>query len=229
MCASTNGWPNLKYDAKGLLGRLIGRFLPAGFYYKTFMFPAFLWDFYESVIRQAAGLGRAPVKSDPDTYDHLHHHADVLIVGAGPAGLQAAKVVAQSGARVILVDENPQLGGSLLVDQYEIDGSTAIKWVSETEDQLQINDVVILSRTTVVGYHDHTYLVAHERRTDHVSESTLQSSRQRMHLIRASHVIIATGAQERPLVYANNDLPGCMQAYAVKSYIRKFGVVPGKS
>ena len=228
VCGSTNGWPNLKYDAKGLLGRLIGRFLPAGFYYKTFMFPAFLWDFYESVIRQAAGLGRAPAKSDPDTYDHLHHHADVLIVGAGPAGLQAAKVVAQSGARVILVDENPQLGGSLLVDQYEIDGSTAIKWVSETEDQLQINDVVILSRTTVVGYHDHNYLVAHERRTDHVSESTLQSSRQRMHLIRASHVIIATGAQERPLVYANNDLPGCMQAYAVKSYIRKFGVVPGK-
>jgi len=228
VCRTTNGWPSLDYDLKSLFGRLAGRFLPAGFYYKTFMFPGFFWDFYETVIRRAAGLGRAPQAPDPDTYDHLHHHADVLIVGGGPAGLQAALVVARAGAQVMLVDDQAQLGGSLLVDHHEINGSSALQWVSEAEQQLDAANVVVLRRTTVIGYHDHNYLVAHERRSDHRAESCHDHGRQRLHLIRANEVIIATGAQERPLVYAGNDLPGCMQAHAVKSYIRKFGVVPGK-
>jgi len=227
-CRTTNGWPGVENDVMGLMGRLAAKFLPPGFYYKTFMFPAFLWGFYEHLIRRAAGLGRAPEVADPDTYDHLNHYAEVVIVGAGPAGLQAATVLAQSGARVMLIEERPWLGGSLLVEQQQINGAGALQWVSDTEDRLDGAGVAILKRTTVIGYHDHNYLVAHEKRTDHVSENCLDHSRQRLHLIRAAHVILATGAQERPLVYARNDLPGCMQAHAVKAYIRQYGVVPGE-
>ena len=227
-CRTTNGWPSVDYDVMGLFGWLAEKFLPAGFYYKTFMFPTFLWDFYECLIRRAAGLGRASEEPDPDTYDHLNHHADVVVVGAGPAGMQAASVLAQSGARVMLIDANPWLGGSLLVDPQEINGTDCQAWVSDIQDQLFDSGVTVLKRTTVIGYHDHNYLVAHEKRTDHGSESCPEYSRQRLHLIRAEQVILATGAQERPLVYAHNDLPGCMQAHAVKTYIRRYGVVPGE-
>ena len=228
VCESTNGWPSVEHDVMGVFGRLAARFMPAGFYYKTFMFPAFFWNLYEHLIRAAAGLGRSPEVPDPDTYDHLHHHADVAIVGAGPAGLAAAGALAASNLRVLLVDENPDLGGSLLVDRPVLNGSPASDWIRGVEAKLHsAADVTILRRTAVVGYHDHNYLVAHQKRTDHESESCATHSRQRLHLIRAKHVIIATGAQERPLVFAKNDLPGCMQASAVKTYINRFGVVPG--
>ncbi|SVD99457.1 uncharacterized protein METZ01_LOCUS452311, partial [marine metagenome] len=127
-CRTTNGWPSVDYDVMGLFGWLAEKFLPAGFYYKTFMFPAFLWDFYECLIRRVAGLGRASEEPDPDTYDHLNHHADVVVVGAGPAGMQAASILAQSGARVMLIDANPWLGGSLLVDPQEINGTDCQAW-----------------------------------------------------------------------------------------------------
>ncbi len=229
VCHSTNGWPNVETDVMGLFGKLTSRFMPAGFYYKTFMFPAFLWDFYESMIRKAAGLGRSPEVPDPDTYDHLNHHADIVIVGAGPAGLMAAKAAAGSAARVMLIDEGAHAGGSLLSDSQQLNGDAAETWIRETLAELEAApNVTVLQRTAVVGYHDHNYLVAHEKRSDHLGESCEVHSRQRLHAIRAEQVILATGAQERPLVYGTNDLPGCMQAHAVKTYIRRYGVVPGE-
>ncbi|WP_290797505.1 2Fe-2S iron-sulfur cluster-binding protein, partial [Halomonas sp.] len=111
---STNGWPNVQRDMMSLVGKLGGKFMPPGFYYKTFMAPASMWMTYEKFIRKGAGMGRSPAENDPDIYDHLHQHCDVLVVGAGPAGLAAALAAASGGARVILVDEQEEMGGSLL-------------------------------------------------------------------------------------------------------------------
>ncbi|BES71390.1 sarcosine oxidase subunit alpha [Marinobacter nanhaiticus D15-8W] len=225
----TSGWPNLNFDFLGVIGALFGRMLPPGFYYKTFMFPQAAWETYEKYIRKAAGLGRSPRLPDVDTYDHLNHHADVLIVGAGPAGLAAALSAGRSGARVILADEQPEMGGSLLDSSESIDGRPAADWVKTALDELAGNaNVLLLPRSTVNGYHDHNFLTIHERRTDHLGDrAPANQSRQRMHRVRAKWVVLATGAHERPLVFGNNDLPGCMLASAVSTYIKRYAVVPG--
>ncbi|RTE64881.1 sarcosine oxidase subunit alpha family protein [Amphritea opalescens] len=227
--ASTNGWPSVDTDVMGMIGKMGGNMMPPGFYYKTFMFPESLWDTYESMIRKAAGIGRAPKEKDPDTYDAINQHCDVMIVGAGPAGLAAALTAARGGARVIIADEQNEFGGSLLNSTEQLDGKPATEWVRAVVEELSTyDDVLLLPRSTVNGYHDHNFLTIHERRTDHLADiAPVNTVRQRMHRVRAKWVVLATGAHERPLVYANNDVPGCMITGAVSAYINRYGVVPG--
>lgn len=231
---STNGWPNVQRDLMGLLGKLGGQFMPPGFYYKTFMAPASMWLTYEKYIRKAAGLGRSPMEADPDSYDHLHQHCDVLVVGAGAAGLSAALAAARGGARVIVADEQEEMGGSLLGSRETLDGKSADQWVARVLEELAgCENVTLLPRTTANGYHDHNFVTLHERRTEHLGETApvvngRRPVRSRMHRVRAGQVILATGAHERPLVYAGNDVPGNLLASAVSTYIRRYGVVPGR-
>jgi len=228
--ASTNGWPNVDNDMMSYLGKFGGRMMPVGFYYKTFMYPASLWKTCEKFIRKAAGLGRSPNENDPDAYDQFNQHADVMIVGAGSAGLSAALAAGRAGADVILADEQAEFGGMLLHSSELIDGKPAADWVAEAVKELQAMDnVMLLPRSTVNGYHDHNFLTIHERRTDHISDQAPNGVvRQRMHRVRAGWVVLATGAIERPLVYGNNDVPGCMIASAISTYIKRYAVVPGK-
>ncbi|MGM0914705.1 MAG: sarcosine oxidase subunit alpha family protein [Pseudomonadota bacterium] len=230
---STNGWPNVQRDAMGLVGKLGGRFMPPGFYYKTFMAPASMWMTYEKFIRKGAGLGRSPMERDPDSYDHLNQHCDLLVIGAGPAGLAAALTAARAGARVILCDEQEELGGSLLDSRELLDDRPAAQWAEQAIAELaECANVTLLPRTTANGYHDHHFVTLHERRTEHLGETAptvdgYRPSRSRMHRVRAGQVLLATGAHERPLVYAGNDVPGNLVAGAVSTYIRRYGVVPG--
>lgn len=227
--ASTNGWPNVDNDLMGVIGKVGGSMMPPGFYYKTFMFPQSLWHTYEGVIRKAAGLGRSPLENDPDEYDNINQHCDVMIVGAGPAGLAAAQAAARAGARVIIADEQAEFGGSLLNGKEQLDGKPATEWVSAVVEELAgYKDVMMLPRSTVNGYHDHNFLTIHQRCTDHIADKAPAGQvRQRMHRVRAKWVVLATGAHERPLVFSNNDVPGCMVAGAVSTYINRYGVVPG--
>ncbi|MWJ29108.1 sarcosine oxidase subunit alpha [Halomonas sediminis] len=230
---STNGWPNVQRDLMGMVGKLSGTFMPPGFYYKTFMAPASLWMTYEKYIRKSAGLGRSPAEPDPDSYEHINQHCDVLIIGAGPAGLTAAVTAARNGARVIFCDEQEEMGGSLLDSRELIDDMPAAQWVDRILDELSsLSNVTLLPRTTANGYHDHNFVTLHERRTEHLGDSAptggRRQARARLHRVRASQVVLAAGAHERPLVYANNDVPGNLLAGAVSTYIRRYGVMPGQ-
>ena len=226
--SSVNGWPSVNFDVMAIVGAF-GRLMPPGFYYKTFMYPKKLWMTYEHFIRKAAGLGAAPVEADPDTYDKLNQHCDVLVVGAGPAGLVAAREAARTGARVIIADEQSEFGGSLLASQQTMDGVMAPRWVASLVAELvAYKNVQLLPRSTVFGYYDHNFLTILERRTDHLGLSSAQGTRQRLHRVRAVQVVLATGAFERPLVFAHNDIPGVMLASSVSTYINRYGVAPGK-
>ncbi len=227
---STNGWPSVNTDLMGILGKVGGGMMPPGFYYKTFMYPQNLWLTYEKYIRKAAGLGRSPKENDPDIYDYLNQHCDVLVVGAGPAGLAAALAAGRSGARVILADEQEEFGGSLLSTREMLDDKPAADWAAKAIAELQkMPEVTLLPRATVNGYHDHNFLTIHQRLTDHLGEvAPMGQPRQRLHRVRAGRVVLATGAHERPLVYANNDVPGNMLAEAVSTYVRRYGVAPGQ-
>lgn len=221
---SVSGWPSVNVDVKAIAG-WFGKLMPPGFYYKTFMSPAALWPKYEHFLRKTAGLGKSPVEPDPDQYDHVHRHCDVLVIGAGPAGLAAASDAAGSGAKVILVDEQTELGGSLLALPAKEIGEE----LSNQIDALVANDAVtLLPRSTAIGYYDHNLVAVVERCTDHLGIANVGQVRQRLHRIRASQVVLATGAIERPLVFANNDRPGIMLASAVSTYINRFGVAPGE-
>ncbi|MGY8830511.1 MAG: 2Fe-2S iron-sulfur cluster-binding protein, partial [Pseudomonadales bacterium] len=227
---SVNGWPSVNTDLMGILGKVGGKMMPPGFYYKTFMYPQNLWLTYEKYIRKAAGLGRAPKENDPDSYDYLNQHCDVLVVGGGAAGLAAALAAGRSGARVILADEQEEFGGHLLDSCETLDGKPACEWVAKVLAELaSMPEVTLLPRATVHGYHDHNFLTIHQRLTDHLGETApLGQVRQRLHRVRAKRVVLATGAHERPLVYANNDVPGNMLAGAVSTYVRRYGVAPGR-
>jgi sarcosine oxidase subunit alpha len=226
--ASQNCWPSLDLDV-GAVNSLAARLIPAGFYYKTFMWPRGAWMRYEQVIRRAAGLGRAPRQADPDIYDKMHVHCDVLVVGAGPSGLAAAVSAARSGARVMLMDEQAEPGGDLLDVREPLDGAPAEAWVASMLAELDGHaEVTVLPRTTVVSYFDHNYLVAVERRTDHLAPGAGGGrSRQRLWKVRARQVVLATGAHERPLVFRNNDLPGVMLAGAARRYANRYAVRAG--
>ncbi len=230
VAATTNGWPSVENDLMGMVGKVAGHMMPPGFYYKTFMYPQSLWHTYESMIRKAAGLGRSPLENDPDRYETINQHCDILIVGAGPAGLAAALTAARGGARVIIADEQNEFGGSLLNSRQLLNGQSASNWINAVVEELQgYPDVMLLPRSTVNGYHDHNFVTIHQRCTDHEADKAPTNQvRQRMHRVRAKWVILATGAHERPLVYANNDVPGCMVAGAVSAYINRYAVVPGK-
>ena len=226
---ATNGWPSVENDFMGVVGKVGGKLMPPGFYYKTFMYPQSMWETYEKFIRKAAGLGSSPLENDPDSYEKINQHCDVLVVGAGPAGLAAALTAGRAGARVILADEQSEFGGSLLGSRETLNGEEAANWVAQVTAELAgMKDVLLLPRATVNGYHDHNFLTIHERNTDHLADKApAGQARQTLHRVRAKWVVLATGAHERPLVYGNNDVPGCMVASAVSTYINRYGVVPG--
>jgi len=225
---SQNARPSLKYDIMSV-NQLFGRFLTAGFYYKTFMWPASFWEpIYEKLIRNAAGLGRAATEEDPDTYEHSHAHCDVLVVGAGPAGLAAALSAGKTGARVMLLEENSFLGGQLSLDNDIVGGLQANKWINSVEAQLaKMPNVTVMPRTVLFGYYDHNVMAALERVNDHVAVPLNHEPRQRMWTIRAKEVVIACGSQERPMIFDNNDMPGVMLSTAVKRYVDRYAVKPG--
>ncbi|MEM9909597.1 MAG: 2Fe-2S iron-sulfur cluster-binding protein, partial [Pseudomonadota bacterium] len=204
-------------------------FLSAGFYYKTFMWPRSFWErIYEPVIRAAAGLGSLSMEEDPDAYDKGFLHCDILVIGSGPAGLMAALTAARSGARVILADEDFQMGGRLNSETYEIDGYPAADWVAKTlEDLTGMDNVRIMRRTAVYGTYDHGIYGALERKTDHLAQSG-GAPRHVLWRIYSKRAILAAGATERPIAFADNDRPGIMLSGAVRSYINRFGVTPGQ-
>ena len=235
---SVNAWPSVDFDLMAVSG-LFARLMPAGFYYKTFMWPKRFWMQYEHFIRKASGLGTAPEEMDPDTYDKMNAHCDVLVAGGGPAGLAAAWAAGKAGARVILADEQGEFGGSLLSERVNaggdtdstlcsIDGASPLAWVAQMVAELKaMPEVRLLPRSTVFGYHDHNFLTIAERRTDHLPSSQRKGARERLWRVRAKQVVLATGAIERPLVFANNDRPGIMLASAVSAYLNRYRVRMG--
>ena len=228
IATNEKGWPSLSFDV-GIVNDFFSKLFGAGFYYKTFMYPAKLWKFYEYFLRRMAGLGRAPTEKDPDKYSHQNTHCDVLVVGAGPAGIMSAITAAKSGAKVIIADEKANLGGSLLSSNDEINNMSAADWASSQQAVLeQLPNVTCLKRSTVFGYYDHNFLTICERCTDHIPNPEPNQIRQRLWRVRAKRVVLAQGAFERPLVFANNDRPGVMLASAVSDYINRFAVLPGK-
>jgi sarcosine oxidase subunit alpha len=226
---SQNRWPSLRRDF-GRINDALSAFFPAGFYYKTFMWPRTAWkSLYEPVIRRAAGLGRAPTRADPDRYAQRYAHCDVLVVGAGPAGIAAALAAADSGARVILCDETAEFGGSLLSEtEALIDGQTAFAWVHAAIASLAKNGrVTLLARTTAFGYFPHNLIGLNQRLSDHLARPPEGQPRERLWQVRARRVVLATGAIERPLVFPGNDRPGILLASAAHTYLNRYGVRVG--
>ncbi len=206
-------------------------FMPAGFYYKTFKYPTKWWPHYETLLRSMAGISPAPRQTDQECYDHMYQHCDVLVIGAGVAGLQAALAAARSCAQVLIVDERPQTGGLLYeyADQ-TLDGKPALQWLQHIQSVLdQMTNVHILRRTTAFAFHDFNLVNALELLQDHLplEQRSTTFPRQRLHKIRARQVILATGAHERPMAFHNNDLPGVMLASAVLSWVNRYAVSPG--
>ena len=229
---SVNAWPSVDFDIMAVSG-LFARFMPAGFYYKTFMWPKRFWMKYEHFIRKASGLGTAPKAADPDVYDKMNAHCDVLVAGGGPAGLACAWAAGRTGARVIFADEQGEFGGSLLSVRDEtsgtaIDGAAPMVWTARIVAELKaMPEVRLLPRSTVFGYHDQNFLTIAERLSDHLPPDQHRGARERLWRVRAKRVVLATGAIERPLVFANNDRPGVMLASAVSVYLNRYGVKVG--
>jgi len=226
---SQNCWPSVSFDF-GAINNFLSKFFPAGFYYKTFMWPKNFWyKVYEPIIRKAAGLGVAPLEPDPDRYEHKFEYCDILIVGSGPSGLSSALAAAKNGARVILAEDKPRFGGSLLTDDVTIGNKKGKVWADETIVQLKsMPNVIVKKRSQVFGYYDHNMMVMLERTKDHVENPAKFTPRQKLWYIRAKEVIISTGSIERPLVFGNNDRPGVMLASAAKEYMKVYGVLVGK-
>ena len=220
---SQNRWPSLKTDFGAINDRL-GMFLPAGFYNKTFMWPRSGWDrVYEPAIRKLAGLGDAPTEEDLDTYAATYAHCDLLIVGAGPTGIDAALEAIGSRKRIILIDEQDELGGSALADP------ALWPWLERSIKALiDSPNVMILTRTTAFGYYHDNFIGAVQRLTDHLPNGG-NSPREKLWRMRAGEVVLAQGAIERPLVFDGNDTPGVMLSSAARVFANRYGVAIGKS
>ena len=225
---SQNRWPSLKFDLMAV-NSLASPIFAAGFYYKTFMWPASFWEkLYEPLIRRAAGLGRASGLPDPDLYDKVTCHCDLLVIGSGPSGLMAALIAARSGARVVLAEEDFAFGGRMLSETYELDGLTGLDWLAQTLAELQsLDNVTLLKRTCVFGVYDHGTYAALERVNDHVATPPAFQPRQRLWRIIARQSILAAGAIERPLIFGDNDRPNVMLANAARTYATRYGVKAG--
>jgi len=226
---SQNRWPSLEFDLLAV-NQLFAPLFVAGFYYKTFMWPAALWErLYEPLIRRAAGLGALSGKPDLDLYDRNHAFCDVLVIGAGPAGLAAALGAARSGLRVILADEDSLPGGRLLVERRSVDGTSGQDWARVTVSELRsMPNVTMLTRTLVFGVYDGREYGAVEKLTDHLADPPAGAPRQRLWKIIARRAVLAAGALERPLVFGGNDRPGVMMASAVSTYLNRFAASPGR-
>ncbi|MEK6215596.1 MAG: 2Fe-2S iron-sulfur cluster-binding protein, partial [Boseongicola sp.] len=208
---------------------LLSPFLSAGFYYKTFMWPKSFWEkIYEPFIRASAGLGKLSMQPDPDRYDHGFLHCDLLVIGAGPAGLTAALAAARAGARIILADEDFRMGGRLNSETYEVADQSGADWAAACVAELAaMPNVRLMTRTTVYGAYDHGLYGVLERCTDHLADSG-GKPRQDLWRVYSQRAILTAGATERSIAFGNNDRPGVMLAGAVRSYVNRFGVAPGK-
>ncbi len=227
---SQNRWPSLNFDI-GAVNSLASSIFVAGFYYKTFMWPKAFWEkIYEPLIRKAAGLGTASREADPDLYEKSYAHCDLLVVGSGPSGLMAALTAARSGARVILADEGSRLGGSLLFENEEIAGQSGFEWGQSVIAELaSMPNVTLMPRSTVFGWFDGNIFGALERVNDHVAVPAPFEPRQRYWRIHAKRAVLAAGAEERPLVFGGNDIPGVMLASAMRHYANRYAAAAGKS
>ena len=228
---SQNRWPSLNYDL-GAINDLLSPFFPAGFYYKTFMWPPKFWKTYEYFIRRAAGLGHAPKKDDPHKYEHYHYHCDTLVIGGGVSGLYAAKIAAAKNLKVLLVEQEDQLGGAILSsNDYEnkINANSQTEWKNTILDELNnLENVKIITSTTLFAYMHYNYLLAIQDLQPNNGKNKKNSIRQVVWKIRAKKVILATGSIERPLTFNNNDRPGIMLANSVSKYLNGYGVNLGK-
>ncbi len=228
--ASQNRWPSLRHDI-GAVNSLLSPVLGAGFYYKTFMWPSSFWErLYEPAIRRAAGLGRASLEPDPDSYEKAHAFCDVLVIGAGPAGLAAARAAARANARVILCEEDFALGGRLTGERSVVDDLPGIDWVRPVEAELAgLPNVRLMRRTTVFGVYDGGTYGALEHVADHLPAPPEHQPRQRLWKIVARSTVLAAGAVERPIVFGGNDRPGIMLASAMRTYLNRYAVSPGRA
>ena len=226
---SQNCWPSVEFDIGGI-NNFISPVIPAGFYYKTFMWPKKFWyNLYEPAIRKSAGLGKSPTQPDPELYEHKYIHCDVLVVGGGISGIIAANISADNGNNTLLINDKSSLGGSTIYqdDQnYKINEQISSDWLNNEINNLKNKkNLTILNRTSLAAYHSYNFLLARENISDHKSlHERSNQLRQRLWKIRAKKVILATGAIERPLIFNNNDRPGVMLANSVKKYIDYYGV-----
>ena len=214
----------------GAINNFLSKFFPAGFYYKTFKWPKSFWyKIYEPLIRKAAGLGIASIEKDRERYEHKYEYCDLLVTGSGPAGLSSTYAAAKNGAKVILVEDKPRFGGTLLTDDVTIDNLSGKAWTDKIINELKkMPNVIVKNRSQVFGYYDHNMTVMIERTGDHLKDKPKYIPRQRLWYIRAKEVLLSTGSIERPIVFGNNDTPGVFLSAAVKEYIKVYGVLVGK-
>jgi len=229
---SQNCWPSVNFDI-GAINNIFSPFIPAAFYYKTFMWPASFWEKYEYFIRKSAGLGKSPTKPDKDIYDHRYLHCDVLIVGGGISGIMAAKIAAENDLNTVLLDDSG-LGGSTIFQQnecYKINNQYSWDWLMfEIVKLKSLKNLTIKPNTTLAAYHSYNYLLARENLTDHLTSNEKKNKiRQRLWKIRAKKVVLATGSIERPLIFNNNDRPGIMLSSSIKKYIDYYNVKCGQN
>ena len=226
---SVNCWPSVNFDI-GAINNFLNRFFPAGFYYKTFMWPKSFWyKVYEPFIRKAAGFGVASTKHDQERYEHKYEYCDLLVAGSGPSGLASAYAAAKNGARVILAEDKARFGGSLLTSEVSIGNQSGKDWSEKIIAELkEMSNVIVKNRSQVFGYYDHNMLVMSERISDHLPRTKKYTPKQRLWYIRAKEVVISSGSIERPIVFGNNDTPGVVLASAAREYLKVYGVLVGK-